>query len=181
MVFWHDSSGLFDGLIQEHQPSDWRLIIDSPQRSLKTLLLHNGNSEPSLPIIHSIQLKETYDKMQILLQTVRHNVHQWNICGDLKVTDMLMGRQGGCTKLCCFLCPWDSRCRAEHYIKCDCEPRKVYEPEEDSVQHTHLINPMKIFRHPLHIKLGLIKFFVKAMQKTSSKGFQCLSKKFSRH
>jgi len=61
--------------------------------------------------------------MQILLQAVQYNVHQWNICGDLKVAAMWMGVQGGCRKFC-FLCRWDGRCTDRHYIKRDLGAQK---------------------------------------------------------
>jgi hypothetical protein len=83
--------------------------------------------------------------MKLLPEEIRYNVHQWNICGDLKVTGMVMGRQGGFAKFRCFLCPWDSISRAEHYIKRKWERRKTYEPEKHSVQHIPLINLTKIF------------------------------------
>jgi hypothetical protein len=38
-----------------------------------------------------------YDNMKLLLDANQYNVHQWNICGDLKVIGMLMGMQGGFT------------------------------------------------------------------------------------
>ena len=69
-------------------------FIDSSQRSLKPVL-RKRNSKPSTPIAQHIHAKETYDKMKLLLEAIRYNVHQWNICGDVKVTGMLMGRQGG--------------------------------------------------------------------------------------
>ena len=144
-VLWHDSSGLFKGLKQQYSPSDWWLFIDSSQRSLKAVLLHNGNSKPSIPIARSVHLKETYDNMKQLLEAIQYNVQQWNICGDLKVTGMLMSRQRGFAKICCFLCPWDSGSRAEHYIKRNWEWRTTYKPIKHSVQHIPLINPIKIF------------------------------------
>jgi len=45
---------------------------------------------------------------------------------------------------------------------------------KDSIQHI----PMEIFLPPLHIKPRLIKCLEKAVAKTNSKGFQCLSKNF---
>ena len=33
----------------QHDPSEWRLFIDSSQSSLKAVLLHNGNKFPSVP------------------------------------------------------------------------------------------------------------------------------------
>ncbi|GFG35895.1 hypothetical protein Cfor_05254 [Coptotermes formosanus] len=115
--------------------------------------------------------------MKILLEAIQYNVHLWNISGDLKVTGMLMGMQGGFTRFCCFLCLWDSRSTAEHHITHDWEPRNTYKPGKDSAQPIPLVNPMKIFLPPLPIKLRLIRCLVKAMAKTNSRGFQYLTKK----
>jgi hypothetical protein len=104
--------------------------------------------------------------MKILLDAIQHSVHQWNICGDLKVTGMLVGMQGGLTEFCCFSCLWDNHSTAEHCIKRDWEPSKTYEPGKDSVQHIPFVNPMKIFLPPLYINPGLIKRLVKAMANT---------------
>jgi len=117
MVFCHDISCLFKGLKQEHNPSYWWLFIDSSWWSLKSVL-HNGNSKPSIPVAHSVHVKESYGNMKTLLEAIQCNVHQWNICGDLKVTGMLMGMQGGFMKFFCFLCLWDSHSAVELYIKC---------------------------------------------------------------
>jgi hypothetical protein len=114
MVFCHYINNLFKGLKEEHSQSDWRLFIDSSQRSLRAVLLRIANSKHSIPIAHSIHLNEIYDIMKILLETIQYSVHQWNICGDLKVTGMLICVQEGFTKLCCFLCLWHSRSAAEH-------------------------------------------------------------------
>jgi ribosomal protein S11 len=53
--------------------------------------------KPSIAIAtaHSVHLQKTYNNMKILLEEIQYNVHQWNICGDLKVTGMLMDMQGG--------------------------------------------------------------------------------------
>ena len=37
---------------------EWRLFIDSSSKNLKAVLLHNGNKYPSLPLAHSVHLKE---------------------------------------------------------------------------------------------------------------------------
>jgi hypothetical protein len=42
----------------------------------------------------------------------------------------------------------------------------------DSVQHISIVNPMKLFLPPLHIKLEFIKYLVKSMAKEHSEGFQ---------
>jgi hypothetical protein len=57
MVFYHDINGLFKGLKQEHNPTDGRLSIDSSQWIPQAVLLHNGKSKPSIPIVHCAHLK----------------------------------------------------------------------------------------------------------------------------
>lgn len=178
LCYCHDIIGLFTGLSLDHVSAEWRLFIDSSQRSLKAVLLHNGNSKPSIPIAHSVHLKESYDNMKVLLEAINYNAHQWNICGDVKVIGMLMGMQGGFTKYCCFLCLWDSRAKADHYVKRDWEARSTYEPGTSSVKFLPLVDPQKIYLPPLHIKLGLMKNLVKQMGKTSSPGFEYLAQKF---
>lgn len=180
MVFCNDVPGLFEGLKQQYVASDWRLFIDSSQKSLKGVLLHNGNLKPSVPIAHSVHLKETYENMNIVLKSIQYDLHQWHICGDLKVIGMLMGMQGGFTKFCCFLCLWDSRNTSEHYIKRDWKSRSTYNPGEENVQHIPLVDKQKILLPPLHIKLGLAKTFVKTLGRRTSKGFQYLSEIFCR-
>ena len=47
-----------------------------------------------------------------------------------------------------------------------------------NIQHIPLVNPDKVLMPPLHIKLGLMKNFVKAMEKQNSNGFEFLCKNF---
>ena len=49
------------------------------------------------------------------MTALNYALHQWNICGDLKVINMLMGLQKGYIKYLYFLCLWDSRADSEHY------------------------------------------------------------------
>jgi hypothetical protein len=57
-------------------------FIDYSYRSLKDVLLHDENSKASIPIAHSLHLKETYDDMKILLQAILYNVQRWGICAE---------------------------------------------------------------------------------------------------
>jgi hypothetical protein len=90
-----------------------------------------------------------------------------------------MGMQPGYTKYCCFLCEWDSRAKGDHYVVKDWPTRTGLIPGEKSVAHPPLVNPQYIYLPLLHIKLGLMKNFVKAMNK-SGHGFQYLQTKFPR-
>ena len=89
-----------------------------------------------------------------------------------------MGLQGGFTKHCCFLCLWDSRATAQHYETKEWPKRNSYAPGVKNIQHIPLVNSDKVLMPPLHIKLGLMKNFVKAMAKQNSNGFEFLCKKF---
>ena len=88
-----------------------------------------------------------------------------------------MGPQLGYTKYCCFLCEWNSREKDSHCIKKDWPLRQSLTPGEKNVKNPPLLESSKILLPPLHIKLCLMRNFVKAMDKTGS-GFMCLSIKF---
>ena len=65
------------------------------QKSLKCILLHNGNKLASIPIGHSVQMKETYKNMKTTLDTIICADHEWVISEDLKMLSMILGQQGG--------------------------------------------------------------------------------------
>ncbi|KAI6658945.1 hypothetical protein LOD99_10864 [Oopsacas minuta] len=58
LVFCNDIEGLLLEMgVPQYKPEDWRLLIDSSKRSLKCVLLHNGNKYASIPTGHSTKLK----------------------------------------------------------------------------------------------------------------------------
>jgi hypothetical protein len=139
-----------------YDASEWRLFIDSSKRSLKGVLLHSGNKYASVPVAHSIHLKETYESLEILLNKKKYKDHGWVICGDSKVLCMLLGQQPGCTKFPCFF-----------YVNGTAEPgvntgnRSNGQAESPNARSKNiaresLVDPQKILLPPLHIKLGLM-------------------------
>ena len=58
--------------------------------------------------------------------------------------------------------------------------RKHLVPRQRKVYHEPLVEPSKIFLPPPHIKLGLVKNFVKALNK-EGKGFKNLKRQVSSH
>ena len=92
------------------------------------------------------------------------------------MVNFLLGRQGGYFKNPCFLCYWDSRTSTKHWVKKNWLARDlavgdksiIYEP---LVSWDHIILP------PLHIKLGLMKQFVKTLDKHGD-CFNYIVKKF---
>lgn len=175
LSYCDDVDGLMHALGHEHISEEWRLFIDSSQRSLKAVLLHNGNKFSSVPVGYGV-VKESYDTMKRMLQYIKYEQHQWQICGDLKVIAILLGMQLGYTKHCCFLCEWDSRARQSHYVVKHWARRDVREGGKNVI-HKALIDPTKVLLPPLHIKLGLIKNFVKALKQDGA-GFQYIKSKF---
>ena len=163
LCYCKDVDGLFAALGIEHDPSQWRLFIDSSSRSLKAVLPHNGNKHPSLPIAYSIQMKESYENVRHLLCKIMYDKFNWYLCGDLKMIAFLLGLQGGYTKFSCFLCLWKSRVDSEHYHKVHWPVRENLTPGIQNVIREPLVSREKVFLPPLHIKLGLVKQFIKAL------------------
>lgn len=178
LVVCCDINGLMKSLNLNHDPTEWRLFIDSSKLSLKAVLLHNGNLLSSIPVGHAVHMKETYANMTALLDSIKYHEHKWKICGDLKVIAILLGMQLGYTKHCCFLCMWDSRDRKLHYIKGDWPARNL-NPSEKNVVAKPLVDPKDVLLPPLHIKLGLMKNFVKAMNR-EGQAFKYIREKFSK-
>lgn len=85
LVYCKNITGLVEAMGLEYQATDWRLFIDASMRSLKAVLLYKGNSVASIPVGHSVQLKENYANIKLLLVSLNYNDHKWLICGDLKV------------------------------------------------------------------------------------------------
>lgn len=165
LVFCNNVEELIHRFDIKYDSSEWRLFIDSSKTSLKAVLLHNGNKFASIPIGHSVHMKEDYNDLAIILEKIKYQDHQWMICGDFKILTMLLGQQAGWTKYPCFLCLWDSRAREQHWKKSDWPSRETLKPGEKNVINTTLVPPEKVLLPPLHIKLGLMKQFVKSLQK----------------
>lgn len=172
-----------EGLINEYKSvqyvaSDWRLFIDSSVRSLKAVLLHNGNIYAPIPVGHSVILKEQYNNLHFLLEKLKYDSHKWQLVGDLKITSILLGQQSGNTKYPCFICEWDSRAREQHYVKKDWPLRQELTPGSMNILQESLIPSHKVILPPLHIKLGLFKQLIKAMRVSESDAFMYIFEKF---
>lgn len=167
LVYCNDVEGLLLAMgLPAYHSSEWRLFIDSSKRSLKCVLLHNGNIYGSIPIGHSVTLKEKYANIKVVLERLKYHDHEWLICVDLKMVNFLLGQQGGYTKYPCFLCYWDSRAKEEHWVRKEWPSRNSLIPGDKNIINEPLVDRKNIILPPLHIKLGLMKQFVKALDHT---------------
>lgn len=160
----------------EHIPNEWRLFTDASSSSLKGVLLHNGNRFPSIPIVHSVYLKENYKTVKQILEKIYYKF-EWQFCGDFKIISLTLGQQLGYTSYPCFLCLWNSRDDNNHYTDYEWPLRKELAKGDKNVENEPLINPQKVLLPPLHIKLGLMKQFFKALPK-DGKTFAYIRSKF---
>jgi len=124
-----------------------------------------------VPIAHAIGLKVTYETMSLVLNAI--NQYLWFICGNLTLIGLLLGLQGGFTKYCCFFCLWNNRSTDKNYRKKRWPERNKFIPGKQNVTNTPLVLQNRVILPPLHIKLGLMKNFVKALNKEGD-GFKYL-------
>lgn len=161
--YCRDTKKLMEHMRITYDSAEWRLFIDSSKQSLKAVLLHKTNRKPSVPIAYSVDTKESYERLQLILNLVNYCDHKWRICCDLKVVAMLSGLQSGYTKYMCFLCNWDSRYKGNHYQNHSWENRGVPKLGSMNVANEAIVPRENILMPLLHIKLGLVKNFIKAV------------------
>ena len=76
---------------------------------------------------------------------------------------VLLGLQSRYTKYSCFLCLWNSRAEGEHYEKMHWPTWEELTPRMYNVISEPLVSREKVLLPPLHIKLGPVEQFVKAL------------------
>lgn len=179
ITYCWDIDELFKTFNQVHVPAEWRLFIDGSNESLKAVLLHNTNKLPSVPIAYARDVKEDYDSMRAIIDLINYNRYQWQICCDLKVVGLLIGLKKGYASHQCFMCLWKGRDDASNYCGFGCAPRLTYQIGKESIDHLPTVNPKNVILPPLHLKLGLVRNFTKAMER-DSEGFKYLLKFFEK-
>lgn len=113
-------------------------------------------------------MKEEYTNISKVMDKIKYQDHNWVICVDLKMVNFLLGQQGGYTKFPCFICLWDSRDKQRHWIQKDWPVREELKVGMKNVINVPLVNRDRIILPPLHIKLGIMKQFVKALEKMAN-------------
>ena len=90
---------------------------------------------------------------------------------------ILLGMQAGYTKYPCVLCLWDSRADDRHFNKCEWPLREHMNIGQHNAMMEPLVQRYNMLLPPLHIKLGLMKNYIKALVKEGG-AFQFLRSKF---
>lgn len=108
IVFCSDTKNLLIKMsMKQYEPSDYsllkRLLIDSSKRSLKCILLDNGNEYAKVATAHSTKLKEKYCNITLVLNKIKYNHGKWQIFVDLNMVNIVLGQQGGYIKFPCFI------------------------------------------------------------------------------
>ena len=103
VAFCNDVCSVMEVLGHEYHPDQWRLFIDLSQVSWKFVLLHNGNTFPSVPLVNAASMEESFESMKRLLGKIKYEEFKWKLCGDLKVVALLLGMQLGTQNaaVCC--------------------------------------------------------------------------------
>ena len=68
--------------VEEYLPGELRPFVDSNKRSLKCVLLYNGNECAHVPIRHIIHMKENYEEIKTalnLLKLPRGKIYKFSI------------------------------------------------------------------------------------------------------
>lgn len=162
-VSCEDINGLMVEMGIAYNANDWYLFVDSGKDSLKFVLLSKSGSQPAIPVAYSHSLNESYSNLKLLFEKVKYQEHQWIVCSDFKVVVYLMGMQQGYVKFGCYLCTWNSRDRAHHYITKVWPIRESLSPGQHNVINEPIVDPQNIILPPLHIRLGLGTNFIKKL------------------
>jgi hypothetical protein len=64
LCYCNNIFALFTEFGIEYDKEEWRLFIDASKCSIKAVLLHNGNVYPSVPLAHSVTMRENYQNIK---------------------------------------------------------------------------------------------------------------------
>ncbi|XP_017490682.1 PREDICTED: uncharacterized protein LOC108378884 [Rhagoletis zephyria] len=167
--YCNNVNAMFAAFGENHNSDEWRIFIDGSKYSVKAVLLHKGNKEPSIPIGHSTKVKETYETMKELLKLIDYSSCNWKICCDLNVVAILTGLQGGYTKYSCFLCLWDSRADEKHFTQREWPKRNDHVVGKSNVLKTALVEKKQRYFSNIAHKTRANEKFCQSFSKKSGK------------
>jgi len=78
------------------------------------------------------------------------------------MVNFLLGLQSGYIKYPCFICLWDSRARQDHWTNFTLPIKEGMVLSKMNVIHPPLVSKNQLILPPLHIKLEIMKQFVRS-------------------
>lgn len=129
--------------------------------------------------LHPTILAEKRETLEELFQLVQYDVHQWEICWDLKVERMISGQQPGNTKYPCPYCDWQSTKRELHYTNHQWKPRGELVVGDKNVIAEPLAPLEKVLIPSMHVGHGAFSQFIKALKKRGCTALELLASHFA--
>lgn len=164
VTFCPNVPGLMNKLGVDYKADDWRFFLDGSSKNIKAVLLHNQNVLPSVPIAYTSSMKESHQSVALIVKSIRYFDHNWLTVVDLKVLSMLLGQQLGYTKYSCYMCLFDTRAEREERWTCKHWPTRTDRTTgRYNIVGEALIPEQHVILPPLHLKLGCMSQFVKAL------------------
>ena len=143
-----------------HNPLDWRFFIDSSKSSFKAVLLHN-NTLPSIPVGHSVH-NESHENVKILMEVINYDKFKWQICGDLKWLPFYLDYNKDSQNIVALFANGTAELGLFITQRIGLA-RKYLELGIMNVENQPLVEPSKILLPSMHLKLRLMKNFVKTL------------------
>jgi hypothetical protein len=72
LIFCNDVCSVIKALGHQLDPTEWRLCIDSSKVCIKLVLLHNGNTFPTVLLAHAANMKESCENIELLLGKIHY-------------------------------------------------------------------------------------------------------------
>lgn len=103
--------------------------------------------------------------MHQLLSSLDYKKYKWHIFGHLKLIELLLGTQPGYTKFCCF---YENGTVATEpatlFVKSGLKGA-IFFLDLKKISHKPLVKTNYVYLPPLHIKMRLMKIFMKILSK----------------
>ena len=117
--------------------------------------------------------------MKMLLTKIKYDEHKWMVCGDLKVLSIMLGQLGVIPNTLAFCVYGTVELKISTGLVSNCQREMSLQLEKRifSMKVWYLLTKY-ILLPPLHVKLGLMKQYVKSLDK-SGKCFKYICQKFS--
>lgn len=107
----------------------------------------------------------------IVISYMNYDDHKYVIFVGLKMINSLLGQQGSNTKYSCILCLWNSH--AKDFTQKTWPEKRTVQIGAENIIHEQLVTRGKIVFRTLHIKFGLVKQYINALDKEKD-CFRCL-------